>query len=508
MASPFQPVSAHRYSQMASTLYEALHSQNKVKTHSRSLFTGRFERCFRGSEGVAALLSLRFCRSADEAVRFGNDLVEYGYIVSVKGVGHRFKNKPASLYRFWRDGGAGKEGEVAVPGPSPTGAQVTRLHAGSVGMASTTGGSVHSYNEHEEDPAGGDRHIRDFTPDKTQGTPPSKRTLAIESPASISMAGIAQTHSRRSMPGSPCSAAPQAPAPAPAPAAAAGATPAAAPSPLGMPPSYPPARPPTSSGSRSESMGSLPGGGRQFHPRQAPPPAGPALPSSRHAAAGTPASGMDVITPPPSLQIPQATHASQAALPSRPLQQPAGDSVADFDLASLSHQLIDVHEQLVRLNTRQSAAGHSLGEAFLAFLRDELLTGAVQAEQHSQIGTATVFFVVLRLLMLFVLFLASGCSAVALVVLGATGHMDASRGLILLASVLLPPCWLAAAFSSSNTLTTFRLRGAASPGQVHFKSPPDAAAPPSAAEAPLPVLDMQQVVRQAKQASTVRRRHT
>ena len=525
MASPFQTVSAHRYSQMANTLYEALHSQNKVKSHSRSLFAGRCERCFRGSEGVAALLSLRFCRSSEEAVRFGNDLIEYGFIVSVKGVGHRFKNKPSSLYRFWRDGGAGKAGEVAVPGPSPTGAQVSRLHADGMSMASTTGGSVHSYSEHEEDPAGSDRHIRDFTPDKTQGTPPSKRT--IESPAAVSVAGIAQMHSRRSVPTSPRSATAAAMAePAHAGTASMPVTSSAG----AAPPSHPHARPPAPGSGRLTPHKSVQSGSRPFKPRTQGTELAPAPAEGNKHTSKLAQQDLHSITPPPSLHIPDSMQAqgaqlggalsAQAALPPQPVfSQPTSEAaVADFDLASLSNQLIDVHEQLLLLNSRPSNGRVGLGGALLQFLMEELLYGQAQSEHLEHIGSMYIFFMVFRVFLVFVLFLAAACGALAVPFVAIAGRMGGVEGAIVCTATLLPPLWLAIAFSNSRTLSLFRLerasaqQAASTLGGAQGREPEPstggrpAAAGGSGAAEDLPVLDMQRVVQQAREASTLRRR--
>lgn len=187
---------------MADDLYTTLHTQRLVKTYSRHLLSGSFERCFRGSDAVTALISRGFCRNEEEAITLGNDLVERGFIVSVKGLGKRFKGKAQSLYRFWRDGGAGRKGEVVVPGPSPTGERVAPIASGTSGesvASSALEGSVHTVEPHASalspPHTSGPRFVPPSPPSASAAS--AAAAAAARSTASNSSLGIAQVHKRR-----------------------------------------------------------------------------------------------------------------------------------------------------------------------------------------------------------------------------------------------------------------------------------------------------------------------
>lgn len=108
---------------------------------ARKRFT-KYHNVFDGSTAVRSMIALGMCRTASEAVQLGQDLAETGYIHSVKGPGHRFKDNTSSLYRFKEWGGAGPNGEVPVPRLEPGTRHSMARSSSALSVASTA--SAHS----------------------------------------------------------------------------------------------------------------------------------------------------------------------------------------------------------------------------------------------------------------------------------------------------------------------------------------------------------------------------
>lgn len=142
---------------------------------ARKRFT-KYHNVFDGSTAVRSMIALGMCRTASEAVRLGQDLAETGYIHSVKGVGHRFKDTASSLYRFKEWGGAGPNGEVPVPRLEPgTRHSMARSFSG-LSVASTASARSSVADALEPDAV----RFRDFSPEE-RGARAVRRTSPSDS---------------------------------------------------------------------------------------------------------------------------------------------------------------------------------------------------------------------------------------------------------------------------------------------------------------------------------------